>query len=200
MIKPRDIDFSTPLAALKSYEAARFAGYDLEASEEDPVVLEEHEAYTLIGIKLKTASGREVIRKVKAYKNGENEVVDPEEEPEAEEPEAPVAPTYAARLSTTEDGAAPAPVSLTEGDITYVVITTTDLVDPTDVNLTLAATGLVATAEVGNPITLTPGQVKIVPVMIETVTEIDATLGVTVLHGADTVATIAAIPVAQAGE
>lgn len=79
MIKPSNIDFSSPLAALASYEKARFAGYDLEASTEEPEVLEEHEDYTLIGVKLKTAAGKDIVRKIKAYKNGESEVIDPEE-------------------------------------------------------------------------------------------------------------------------
>jgi hypothetical protein len=86
MIKPSNIDFTAPLAALLSYEKARFAGYDLEASTEEPVVLEEHDDYTLVGIKLKTNSGKDIVRKVKAYKNGETEVVEPEE------PEEPVTP------------------------------------------------------------------------------------------------------------
>lgn len=80
MIKPSNIDFTSPLAALASYEKARFAGYDLEASTEEPVVLEEHDDYTLVGVKLKTATGKDIVRKIKAYKNGESEVVDPEGE------------------------------------------------------------------------------------------------------------------------
>ena len=85
MIKPSNIDFSSPLAALASYEKARFAGYDLEASTEEPVVLEEHDDYTLVGIKLKTATGKDIVRKIKAFKNGEV-VEQPEEEPVVEVP------------------------------------------------------------------------------------------------------------------
>lgn len=98
MIKPSNIDFTSPLAALASYEKARFAGYDLEASTEEPVVLEEHDDYTLVGIKLKTAAGKDVVRKIKAYKNGESEVVDPE----PEEPEVPVTPRLVLTGKPTE--------------------------------------------------------------------------------------------------
>ena len=75
MIKPSNIDFSSPLAAFTSHENARFAGYDLEASTEEPVVLEEHEDYTLIGVKLKTAAGKDIVRKIKAYKNPEEATI-----------------------------------------------------------------------------------------------------------------------------
>ena len=76
MIKPSNIDFTTPMAALLSYEKARFSGYDLEASTEEPVVLEEHPDYTLIGIKLKTTGGKDILRKIKAFKNGAVEVIE----------------------------------------------------------------------------------------------------------------------------
>ena len=69
MIKPRDIDFSTPENALNSYEAARFAGYDLDAATAPAEVIEDNEKHTVLGVKLTTPSGREIVRKVKAFKN-----------------------------------------------------------------------------------------------------------------------------------
>ena len=78
MIKPSNIDFTTPMAALLSYEKARFSGYDLEASTEEPVVLEDTPEYTLIAVELVTSAGKTVQRRVKAWKNGETELVDPE--------------------------------------------------------------------------------------------------------------------------
>lgn len=89
MIKPRNIDFTSPLAALLSYEKARFTGYDLAQAEGEPVVLEEHEDYTLIGVNLTLLNGRVIQRKVKAYKNGHAEVVDPEEPVDPVDPEEP---------------------------------------------------------------------------------------------------------------
>ena len=69
MIKPRDIDFTTPENALNSYEAARFAGYDLDAATAPAEVIEDNEKHTVLGVKLTTPSGREIVRKVKAFKN-----------------------------------------------------------------------------------------------------------------------------------
>lgn len=82
MIKPSNLDLSTPQAALASYEKSRFAGLDLEASTKEPVVLEEHEDYDLVQIELQATNGKPIFRKIKAYKNGETVEVPPEEVPE----------------------------------------------------------------------------------------------------------------------
>ena len=86
MISPKHINFNDNVQALLSYEKARFAPYDLDEAEAEPVVIESNEIFDLLEVKLKLANGEEVIRHVKAYKNGETEVVEPEE---PEEPEVP---------------------------------------------------------------------------------------------------------------
>ena len=86
MISPKHINFNDSVQALLSYEKARFAPYDLDEAEAEPVVIESNETFDLLEVKLKLANGEEVIRHVKAYKNGESEVIDPEE---PEEPEVP---------------------------------------------------------------------------------------------------------------
>lgn len=84
MISPKHINFNDSVQALLSYEKARFAPYDLDEAEAEPVVIESNETFDLLEVKLKLANGEEVIRHVKAYKNGETAVVDPEPEPEVE--------------------------------------------------------------------------------------------------------------------
>ena len=79
MISPKHINFNDNVQALLSYEKARFAPYDLDEAEAEPVVIESNETFDLLEVKLKLANGEEVIRHVKAYKNGESEVIDPEE-------------------------------------------------------------------------------------------------------------------------
>ena len=168
MIKPSNIDFTAPLAALLSYEKARFAGYDLEASTEEPVVLEEHDDYTLVGIKLKTNSGKDIVRKVKAYKNGETEVVDPEE-PE-EETDVNADADYNLRLTFAEDGQDVHRAYANPGDIVYAVIETTGLVAPQAVKLELNLNNAVASIDGQSTITLQPGVDTIVPILIESST------------------------------
>ena len=83
MIKPQDVDFSSPEATLLSTEAQRFQGYDLEAEGAVREVIEEHEDYDLVQV---TFRGKGTIKRlVKAFKNGEV-VEQPEEEPEVEVP------------------------------------------------------------------------------------------------------------------
>ncbi len=84
MISPKHINFNDNVQALLSYEKARFAPYDLDEAETEPVVIESNETFDLLEVKLKLANGEEVIRHVKAYKNGETAIVDPEPEPEVE--------------------------------------------------------------------------------------------------------------------
>lgn len=79
MISPKHINFNDSVQALLSYEKARFAPYDLDEAETEPVVIESNETFDLLEVKLKLANGEEVIRHVKAYKNGESEVIVPEE-------------------------------------------------------------------------------------------------------------------------
>lgn len=69
MIKPQDIDFTDDVSALLSYEKARFAGYDLDAATAPAEVIEDNENHTVLGVKLTTPSGREIVREVKAFKN-----------------------------------------------------------------------------------------------------------------------------------
>ena len=82
MIKPQDVDFSSPEATLLSTEAQRFQGYDLEAEGAVREVIEEHEDYDLVQVTLPLGEGT-IKRLVKAFKNGEV-VEQPEEEPEVE--------------------------------------------------------------------------------------------------------------------
>lgn len=82
MIKPQDVDFSSPEAALLSTEAQRFQGYDLEAEGAAREVIEEHEDYVLVQVTLPLGEGT-IKRTIQAFKNGE--VV--------EQPDEPVIPT-----------------------------------------------------------------------------------------------------------
>ena len=84
MIKPQDVDFSSPEATLLSTEAQRFQGYDLEAEGAVREVIEEHEDYDLVQVTLPLGEGT-IKRLVKAFKNGEV-VEQPEEEPVVEVP------------------------------------------------------------------------------------------------------------------
>ena len=84
MIKPQDVDFSSPEATLLSTEAQRFQGYDLEAEGAVREVIEEHEDYDLVQVTLPLGEGT-IKRLVKAFKNGEV-VEQPVEEPEVEQP------------------------------------------------------------------------------------------------------------------
>lgn len=86
MIKPQDVDFSSPEATLLSTEAQRFQGYDLEAEGAEHEVIEEHEDYDLVQVTLPLGEGA-VKRTIKAFKNGQAEEIEPEE------PEEPVIPT-----------------------------------------------------------------------------------------------------------
>ena len=70
MIKPQDVDFSSPEATLLSTEAQRFQGYDLEAEGAVREVIEEHEDYDLVQVTLPLGEGT-IKRLVKAFKNGE---------------------------------------------------------------------------------------------------------------------------------
>lgn len=85
MIKPQDVDFSSPEATLLSTEAQRFQGYDLEAEGAEREVIEEHEDYDLVQVTLPVGEGT-IKHLVKAFKNGEV-VEQPEEQPEVEVPE-----------------------------------------------------------------------------------------------------------------
>lgn len=73
MIKPTDLDFTSPEAVLLSSEAARFAGYDLEKEGAGITHLKDTPEFTLIEVGLTSVRGAAVKRKVVAYKNPEDE-------------------------------------------------------------------------------------------------------------------------------
>lgn len=279
MIKPSNIDFTTPMAALLSYEKARFSGYDLEASTEEPVVLEEHPDYTLIGIKLKTTGGKDILRKIKAHKNGESEVVDPEpesmtftfvESPASisetqrltlaftpanhvigtfnyasttpgvtayrvqgnvieiavdrevvadgteidvtitvdgvsvpfstvyDKTEINVGANYEARLTFAEDGLDVHRNFANPGDIVYAAIWGEGLTVNQKVSLELILDGVVATLDTPNPITLVPGQMTVVPILVESASKADATVTVRIKKEGAAVGTSRFITVQQA--
>lgn len=93
MIKPQDVDFSSPEATLLSTEAQRFQGYDLEAEGAAREVIEEHEDYVLVQVTLPLGEGT-IKRTIQAFKNGE--VV--------EQPDEPVIPTPTPVLSYSISG------------------------------------------------------------------------------------------------
>jgi len=78
MIKPTDIDYTSPDSVLLSSEVARFKGFDLEDSEATQTILEDNDEFTVVEIEMTSLNGNAIKRQIKAFKNPEA----PEEEPE----------------------------------------------------------------------------------------------------------------------
>ena len=160
MIKPDNIDFTTPDAALLSHEAARFAGYDLDELTAEPTVLEDTPEYTLISVELENVQGEPVVREIKAFKNlaavEEEEVGIPND-----------LAVYTMKMTTTEDGSGAAVTTVNENSIAYLVVAGTGMTADQDFDLALIQNDVVVTIDGTNPFTVLENDNIVIPVMIE---------------------------------
>ncbi len=160
MIKPDNIDFTTPDAALLSHEAARFAGYDLDESTAEPTVLEDTPEYTLVSVELENVQGEPVVREIKAFKNlaavEEEEVGIPND-----------LAVYTMKMTTTEDGSGAAVTTVNENSIAYLVVAGTGMTADQDFDLALIQNDVVVTIDGTNPFTVLENDNIVIPVMIE---------------------------------
>lgn len=164
MIKPDNIDFTTPDAALLSHEAARFAGYDLDELTAEPTVLEDTPEYTLFSVELENVHGEPVVREIKAFKNlaavEEEEVGIPND-----------LAVYTMKMTTTEDGSGAAVTTVSASSIAYLVVAGTGMTADQDFDLALIQNDVVVTIDGTNPFTVLENDDIVIPVMIENMLE-----------------------------